>query len=417
MIAEVISIGDELSSGQRLDTNSQWLSLSLGELGVTTRFHTTVADDLNANIAVFRNAIDRADIVLATGGLGPTADDLTRQAIAEATECELLLDSASLEHIRSLFARRKRDMPSKNEIQAFFPKGSIPIHNPHGSAPGIDFKIQTPNGRSRLFALPGVPAEMKEMWNESVGPAISELIGKDRRFIQQKTLKCFGIGESDMEAMLPDVIRRGREPTVGITVSQATISLRITAIGTSPAHCQTVIQPTLHTIKACLGDLVFGEDEEELPHVVGRLLKEQGETLAIAECGTGGLISQWLSDVDPTGETYVGGVSLRNQSQLDHWIDTHQKETRASTYLNANESVKRLSSLVRAEFNSDYGLAISLFPQHDTVDQGPEPVFFASADSNGIEVNSKPFAGHPDILKSRAAKQALDFVRLQLQKR
>ena len=176
MNAEVISIGDELTSGQRLDTNSQWLSQRLGDLGVRVLYHTTVADDLAANVAVFRQAIARADFVVATGGLGPTADDLTRDAVAAALGVELVLDTSSLEHIRGLFARHKREMPERNRLQAMFPAGSRAIFNPRGTAPGIWVEAPRPaGGVCRLFALPGVPAEMFEMFRETVAPAIAPL--------------------------------------------------------------------------------------------------------------------------------------------------------------------------------------------------------------------------------------------------
>src|SRR5262245_48715519 len=156
MHAEIISIGDELTSGQRLDTNSQWLSTRLGELGVSVLYHTTVADQLDANVAVFRAAAERADIVVASGGLGPTADDLTREALAKLAGVELVLDPNALSYIENLFARRKRPMPERNHVQAMFPRGSRVIHNPAGTAPGIDIDLPRP-GRSsaRIFSLPG----------------------------------------------------------------------------------------------------------------------------------------------------------------------------------------------------------------------------------------------------------------------
>ena len=155
MIAEVISIGDELTSGQRLDTNSQWLSERLGELGVRVVYHSTVADDLEANVSVFRAAIDRADVVVATGGLGPTADDLTRDALAAVSGRELVLDEASLEYIRGLFARHKRDMPERNRVQALFPAGSQIVFNPNGTAPGIWLDVARPGaGRATCSPCP-----------------------------------------------------------------------------------------------------------------------------------------------------------------------------------------------------------------------------------------------------------------------
>src|SRR6187401_1169113 len=156
MRAEIIAIGDELTSGQRLDTNSQWLSERLGEIGIPVGFHTTVGDDLESNIAVFRAAIERAEVVIATGGLGPTADDLTREAIAAAAGVDLIEDAGALEHIKNLFARRKREMPERNKLQAQFPRGSRVVPNPEGTAPGIDLTVAR-SGREpcRVFALPG----------------------------------------------------------------------------------------------------------------------------------------------------------------------------------------------------------------------------------------------------------------------
>src|SRR5438477_11785286 len=184
MRAEIISIGDELTTGQRLDTNSQWLAERLLEIGVPVAFHTTVGDQIADNVLVFRQACERADVVVATGGLGPTADELTRHALAELACVPLVQDDASLAHIKVLFARRKREMPPANVVQAQFPQGSRPIFNPHGSAPGIDIAIPRAVGHPatnakpvRIFALPGVPAEMKEMWAATVGPATQELLG------------------------------------------------------------------------------------------------------------------------------------------------------------------------------------------------------------------------------------------------
>jgi nicotinamide-nucleotide amidase len=230
MNAEIIAIGDEIVSGLHLDTNSPWLSQRLEELGVRVLYHSTVGDALEPCRDVFRRAIERADIVVSSGGLGPTADDLTRDALAQATGRQLELYPPALEHIRSLFARRKRQMPKQNEVQAMFPAGSRMIANPHGTAPGIDldvprapkgtvpFSLTQKSGQSpcRFFALPGVPAEMIEMWNATLGPEIGAMAA-GRTVIRRRKINCFGAGESQIEAMLPELISRGRTPTVGIT--------------------------------------------------------------------------------------------------------------------------------------------------------------------------------------------------------
>ena len=280
--AEILSIGDELTSGQRLDTNSQWLSVQLGNLGIKTVFHTTVGDSMSDNVDAFRTAARRADIVVATGGLGPTADDLTREAMAEAFGLQLELRSEALEHIESLFARRKRPMPERNRSQAMFPFGSRIIDNPHGTAPGVD--LVAPESKSdgtsqcRMFALPGVPAEMMQMFKATVEPRlINEMdVGAQRWFFH--SLKVFGIGESDVEKKLPDLIHRDRDPIVGITVSKATITLRIAALCSSESEFQEKIQSTLREIHSQLGLLVFGEGEIDIDEAVHRLLIERGVT-------------------------------------------------------------------------------------------------------------------------------------------
>ena len=405
--AEVIAIGDELTSGQRLDTNSQWLSQRLADLGIRVMFHTTVGDDLDANADVFRQAFQRARLVVCTGGLGPTADDLTRQALANATQTELVLHDDVLAHIRGMFAKRGREMPERNVIQAYFPHGSRVVPNPHGSAPGIDMTVGSPP-KSRIFAVPGVPAEMREMWTESVLPAIEQMLGQDRRIIRHHRIKCFGVGESDLEQMLPDLIRRGREPTVGITVSKATITLRITAEAVNEVACQQLIGPTKQTIHSCLGELVFGEEDDELQHAVVRLLRENQQTLAVVEAGPGGLLSNWLSDADEGGEVFLGAFVLRGNSQLD---DRTSEQLSAADRSAQSELVADLALRGRQRFAVDYTLAVGDFP--DAIGQAGH-VHFALAGPYGSVADSARFAGHPDILKERAAKQALDLLRHQL---
>jgi nicotinamide-nucleotide amidase len=389
MQAEVISIGDELTSGQRLDTNSQWLSQRLGEIGVRVMYHSTVGDDLAANVCVFQEAVKRADLIITTGGLGPTADDLTRQALADAIGLPLVQDGAALEHIKALFAKRKREMPPANLIQAQFPQGTRVVPNPHGSAPGIDLTINN----VRVFCLPGVPAEMKEMWAATVGPAIAAM-QPEPRIIRHKQIKCFGVGESDLEAMLPDLIARQREPLVGITVHQATITLRVTASGRTPEECVAAMEPTLYTIRECLGELIFGYDDDELQHAVVRQLRERKQTLTTLECGTGGLVAHWLSSVSDSQAVYLGGQIVSreafgeaNRERMTHW-----------------------ASQIRSQFNADYALLIGPFPEANSDGK----VQLAVATDDKLIPLAIPFTGHPDILKARMAKSGLNLLRLTL---
>jgi nicotinamide-nucleotide amidase len=414
MLAEVISIGDELASGQRLDTNSQWLSQRLGDLGIRVLFHTTVADDLPSNVQAFRQAFERVDVVVCTGGLGPTADDLTRQAIADATSTDLVMDDGALQHIRALFARRKREMPERNIVQAMFPRGSRVIPNPHGSAPGIDMDIAR-DGRApcRAFALPGVPAEMREMWQATVEPILAAATSHQRRVIRHRQIKCFGVGESDLEQMLPDLIRRGRSPSVGITVSKATITLRITAESDSVEACYAAMEPTVATIRECLGELIFGEEDDELQHAVIRLLAQRQQTLAVVEWGTGGLVSHWLSEVSDATIVFLGSVVVRGEPALTESLGVlqHIVEQHGAS---SSEVASAMAAACRERFRADYGLAIGPFPPGDEQAGDSGRVHFALAGSQGTQSKSSPFVGHPDILKARSGKQALDLLRLFL---
>jgi nicotinamide-nucleotide amidase len=412
MIAEIISIGDELTSGQRLDTNSQWLSQQLGDLGVAVHYHTTVADSLAANVDVFRSAIARADVVVATGGLGPTADDLTREALAEVTGRELVLDEASLATIRGMFARYKREMPERNRVQALFPAGSRVIANPNGTAPGIWLEAaRAGGGVCHVFALPGVPAEMFEMFRASVAPAVLGLSERPR-ILRHRRIKVFGAGESHVEQMLPDLIRRGRQPSVGITVHAATITLRITAEGTDSQECEARIAPTAATVRECLGSLVFGEEDDELEDAVLRLLAATGQTLCTAEVGTAGTLASWLSRAALANPRYLGGQVIAGDALLSKilgdaggLVAQHGKHSREVTEALAVQS--------RKESGADFALAVGPFPP-DAGANPEAPHYFSLAAPAKITTKASSLFGHPSIWQPRAAKAALNLLRLTL---
>jgi nicotinamide-nucleotide amidase len=413
MDAEVISIGDELTSGQRLDTNTQWLSERLGEVGIRVLYHTTVADDLAANVRVFREAAERADVVVASGGLGPTADDLTREVLAQLTNSELVLREDVVEHIRALFARFGRTMPEKNTVQALFPAGSHMIPNPTGTAPGIALEVPRVTGRPcRVYALPGVPSEMFRMWADTVGPELANLSGAPQ-VIRHRRIKCFGLSESELEGRLPDMIRRGRSPSVGITVSAATITLRITAQGASDAECRTQMEPTVATIYDCLGNVVFGEEDDELEDVVMRLLEQRRLTLATVEWGTGGLVAHRLHEASPEGQHFVGGLIAPNQSSLTRLLGVPAEFITEHTPVSA-EVVEAMARGCRERLGTDLALAVSQFPLPATKETTPQRLFIALASATEVIPRSVPHFGSPDILTTRAAKQALNLVRLAL---
>ena len=208
--AWIVAIGDELVSGQRLDTNSQSLSRRLEQLGVAVTRHCSIGDLHDVGVEVFRHAAKNADIVICTGGLGPTQDDLTRQVLADVADVELQFDAATEEHIQGIFKSHGRQMPENNRVQAYFPAGSKIIHNREGTAPGIDLLI----GDCRIFALPGVPYEMEQMWEDHVEAAIVSLQGQSK-VIRHYAVHCFGAGESQIELMLDGMTDRGARASSG----------------------------------------------------------------------------------------------------------------------------------------------------------------------------------------------------------
>jgi nicotinamide-nucleotide amidase len=430
--AEIISIGDELTSGQRLDTNSKWLSERLGDLGVKPAFHTTVGDSMTDNIDAFRNAARRADIVISSGGLGPTADDLTREAIALSYDVPLELRDEALKHIEGLFAARKRPMPERNRTQAMFPRGSRIVDNPHGTAPGIDFEIDRskletssePSGICRIFALPGVPAEMMQMFDATVQPRLmTEMgVGEQRWFFH--SIKVFGVGESDVEKMLPDLIARDRDPIVGITVSKATITLRIAALCSSETEFHTKIESTKNQIYDKLGLLVFGEGELDLDQAVTDILMQHKKSLGLLEIGAGGWIASSMGPI---------AIDPKFGLQVSHWVPTL---TRLAKQMPADFVVERIdksdsvvdASLIqltngaehlRMSHDLDFCLAAGVYP---TLSEVSASKTLPSSDLTlAIARRGKPvkhtrvtLGAHPDVLYHRLAKAGMNFLRLEL---
>lgn len=408
MQAEIIAIGTELTSGAKLDTNSQWLSLRLGEIGIHTRAHTTIADTLDEMVQVLATAVERSDLVLITGGLGPTRDDITRFMIAEVMGVDLVLDDASLAHIENMFSRRGREMPAANRVQAEFPIGSTPISNPRGTAPGIRAEVLRRGGlgRALVVALPGVPSEMKRMYEQEVLPALP----RSGRVIQRAGINCFGLGESAAEELLGDLTARGRNPEVGITVHEATITLRVVATGSSPEECQVQIQQTRRVIEERLGSAVFGFEDEELEDVVVPMLRQVGASLASAEIGTGGLLAHRLTDVPGHESSYLGSFVAPATDSLLRLLDVDRRG------LSEEELATICAQQARRRCGADFGLAITACPEWDAEDHSrPAPeLWIALAGEDVVETHCHKLVGDPAIAKSRAVKQALDLVRHRL---
>jgi len=400
VIGEIISVGDELTSGQRLDTNSQYLSQQLADLGVTIRHHATVGDVLADNIAAFRLAASRSQIVIISGGLGPTADDLTREAMAEAFGLPLEHREEAMEHITKLFRTRGRPMPERNRVQALFPTTSRIIPNPHGTAPGIDLTVNHQGNQSRLFALPGVPAEMIQMLSESVVPRlISEMdLGKSKWFYH--SIKLFGLGESDVEKVIPDLIARDRIPRVGITVSKATITLRIAAECNDESEFKQRIEPTVQQIHGAFSEFIFGTGEQDLQDVVLEKLAEFPATLSVVEYGSG----CWI------GRLFTEGIRK-------HTPNSHRSGVSNLIWVPDTDPVPIEQMVQRAkqsisENGSDYAMVVGVYPpSHNIAASDGLPTTnlqVVIANKTGLTTeHTITISGHPELFYQRLAKTAL----------
>ncbi|AMV18650.1 Putative competence-damage inducible protein [Planctomyces sp. SH-PL14] len=399
--AEIVAIGTELTTGEKLDTNSQWLSLALADLGIPVRFHTTIGDDLKTNVDVLRLAVERADVVIVSGGLGPTLDDLTREALAQLQAVPLVLHPESLEAIESYFRKRGRPMPERNRVQAMFPETAAPLPNPVGTAPGIWMTVARAGREAcQIAALPGVPSELYRMFRDQVAPRLPQT----GTIIRRKRIHSFGLGEAQVDEVLKDVTARGRDPEVGITAHQATITLRINAPGQSVEECERKIAETSRIIEERLGEYIFGTEDDELEHAVLRLLAAGRKTLAVVESGTKGALAARLADLDD-GTHFRQGITLPEQQWIAH------EPTRTPL---APAKTEELARWIRATTGADFALAVSPYRVPPTLSADPE-IAYVVLDGGGTIVTERVLiSGNPEIQQARVVKTALDLLRRRL---
>lgn len=304
MKAEILTIGDEILRGEIVDTNKARISERLREHDVEVRFQTSCADVAADMADAFRRAASRVEVVIVSGGLGPTRDDLTIDVLARCFERELVLDPASLEAIRSFFARLGREMAPSNEKQAWLPRGAVVLPNPIGTAPGCMLEA----GGAVFFCLPGVPRELDRMLQAEVLPRLAALRrGRGGEVVRSSLLRTFGIGESSLEDALADVARE-EGATLGFRTAFPDNYLRPLVRAASAEIAEAKLGSLVAQIRARLGALVYAEGEATLEAVVQRMLSERGLSLAVAESCSGGLLAERITSVPGASEVFRGGV-------------------------------------------------------------------------------------------------------------
>lgn len=309
--AAILSIGDELTLGQKLDTNSQWLAEQLVARGVVVREHATLADDLEQNVCTLTRLAAEYPLLVVTGGLGPTLDDLTREALARVLGEKLVEDERAMAHVRSIMERRGRVMSDNQRLQALRPASAVIIDNPTGTAPGLCARVpRGADGGCDVFCLPGPPGEMKPMFEAFVVPRLRTRPGRE---VRTRVLHCLGIGEGDLATRLGELMDRGRNPLVGTTASGGVVSIRVRYEGDAAA-ADAIMRETERLCRERAGAFVFGAEEERIESVVVGLLRERGRKLVLVESCTGGMVGSLLTSVAGSSDVLLGGfVTYANE--------------------------------------------------------------------------------------------------------
>ena len=412
MKAALVSIGQELVSGQCVDTNAAWLSERLTTCGIRVVRHVTVGDDRNDIRSAIEGCMASCDLVLATGGLGPTADDITRYALSDAIGQPLEEDADALARLRAMFERWERPFHDANKVQALIPRGCRVIPNSRGTAAGIAFE----DGVTRLFVLPGVPAEMKAMFEEEVVGLLKTEVGSSRTVVRR--LLCFGISEARLGSLLADLMIRDRNPLVGTTASEAVISVRVEATGDSRESAKDMLEQDVADIRRRLGRTVFGEGETTLAEVVAGMLTAEGKTLATAESCTGGLLAKMLTDVPGSSDYFLRGyVTYSNESKRD--LLSVSAESMVSDGAVSEPVARSMATGCRAASGSDFALAVTGITGPGGGHPPEKPVglvYVAMADHAGIEVKRMLFGEHLSRteIRDRSCKTALNLLRHRL---
>lgn len=409
MKAIVLSVGDELVLGQTVDTNSAWISQQLAAVGVDIHSHATVGDAQADIEAAMRTAIATADAVVVSGGIGPTADDVTRQALAAVMNVPLEINDAWLNHILQWFAKLGRPMPDTNRVQAMIPRGATMIFNHHGTASGVAATV----GKVRVFLMPGVPKEMKKMFERDVLPVLATEGGGSA--IVQRMVHTFGGGESTIAERLGELMKRGRNPSVGTTVAGGVVSVRINSRFASPEEATREADATLGLVRTALGDFIYGEDGGSIPAALMMLLKANSATVATAESCTGGLLAKYLTDLpgssayfDRSWVTYSNAAKTEMLGVPADLITSHGA---------VSEPVAiAMASGARERAKATYALAISGIAGPDGGSEAKPvgTVCIALASPRGVAVRTFLFPGDREMIRDRSAKMAMTMLRFEL---
>lgn len=351
MLAEIISVGSEIILGDVVDTNSKYIARKLTEIGYDIHYLTSVGDNRIRLEKTIKTAINRSDIVITTGGLGPTDDDLTKEIISEITHKKLELRTEILNKIKSFFNSRNFEMTENNKKQAYLPTEASEIINKIGTAPGFLLKERN----TEIISLPGVPKEMKYMFDNEVFPYLKR---KNNEIITSRILNVFSIGESRLETEIKDILDRQKNPTIALLAGKGEVKIRITAKGNEKDKVNKLIKEVELEIREKIGDCIYGTNDKGLEVVVGKLLKDKNLVLATAESCTGGLLGNRITNIPGSSAYYKGGFIVYSNQSKNKLLNV-KKITLEKYGAVSEQTAEEMAENTRKLLNADIGISLT----------------------------------------------------------
>lgn len=400
--AELLAIGSEILLGQIHNAHAQFISLELAKKGLHVYHHGAVGDNQARILAAFEAAVARSNVVIVTGGLGPTGDDLTKESLAQFLGLELIMSEAALEHLMQYFMGRQRQMPEENRKQALCIDGGTLIPNPNGTAPGQYIHAKGVH----FFLLPGPPLEMQPMLRDFVVPRLLEVFGGEQALISRVLHFC-GIGESDVDEQIQD-LTVGVNPTVAPLAGEGEMLLRITATARDETGARALIAPIEEILHRRFAANIYGVDDDTLSSVVGKALRTTGKTLSVAESCTGGMLAQMLTDVSGSSAYFMGGI-VAYDNRVKEALLLVPKDILATEGAVSEATASAMAEGVRLRLNTDFGVSVTgvAGPSGGTSGKPVGLVYVGISDGTATEVFQLSMRGSRPQIRLRTCKQAL----------
>ncbi|MDH5715645.1 MAG: competence/damage-inducible protein A [Candidatus Aminicenantes bacterium] len=406
MRVEIISIGSEMLAPEGVDTNSLYLTRELNRLGLEVQLKTTVGDTKEILVDTFKSALRRSELIIATGGIGPTADDVTKQALCRAIGRQMTLDEEVLDYLKDRFARRGKPFPPHFQQQATIPQGSLVLKNPVGTAPGVWITENQKN----VILLPGVPHEMEYVFHNSVLLRLREIV-KESQILDRRVFKVVGLNESEVDQLLKEEMAE-LKGNISLLAGWGEIEIRLKVIGRDKAEAERIFDQYEALLRQKLGSHLLGKGEVTLEGVVGELLREKGATLAVAESCTGGLLGSRITDISGSSDYFNRGiVAYSNVAKIEE-LDVPQELIESHGAVSP-EVAKAMAEGVRRLSQTDYGIGITGIagPTGGTPDKPVGLVYIGVASEAGTRVEKFILLGSRKKVKFQSAQKALEMLR------